>query len=166
MTTIGERLYVALQDERVRVLLEAWGEPYDWAQGDITTPWLNGMRGYDCSGFAQGALVHLGLIPPSARFQPNDRGAYQLAMDSERVPEGTERLGDLAFYGTPVSHVMVVIAPGIVLGARGGGSSTHGDDPSAYVDLRPLRYRPLTAIGRLRQSSSASPDSITGNIPA
>jgi cell wall-associated NlpC family hydrolase len=152
--TLGQTLRHALEDVRVRELLEAWCEPYDWAQGAPPTAWLNGPHGYDCSGFAQAALVHLGLLSRSAK----DRGAHQLAMAAMPVPEGEERLGDLAFYGG-ASHVMVVLAPGIVLGAAGGDSSTHGDKPSAYVDLRPLRYRrDFLCLGRLAETDVPDPD--------
>jgi cell wall-associated NlpC family hydrolase len=145
--TAGSTLRAALEDVRVRDLMEAWGEAYSWGEGEPWTPWLNGEDGYDCSGFAQAALVRLGLL--SAKSP--DRSAYGLANVCDPIKPGDERLGDLAFYGSPVHHVMVVIAPGIVLGARGGGSTTKGDDERAYVSLLPLHYRPLTVIGRIRK---------------
>lgn len=140
-------LYQAIENNvSVLGLLEAWGIRYWWGEGDPSTPWLNDRKGYDCSGFVQGALVFLGMLDPSAP----DRTAYNLAMASQLIQEGDEQLGDMAFYGNPVSHVMLVLGKGIVFGARGGGSSTRGNSATAYVDLKPLRYRKLTCIGRLR----------------
>jgi len=132
--------------QQVRELLATVGIPYRWGAGEPSTPWP--APGYDCSGFAQGALVRLGLLHPS---HP-DRRAVDLANLCDPVDSGQERLGDLAFYGSPVSHVMVVLAPGLVIGARGGGSRTHGGDPRACVGVRVLTYRSLTVVGRPREA--------------
>lgn len=133
-----------LKDPKVLELLATSGTLYSWGKGDPSTPWP--AEAYDCSGFAQGALVQLGLL---SRKQP-DRGAAALANCSERV-EDEPRLGDLAFYGKPVSHVMVCLGNGWVIGATGGGSHTHADDAEACVQPRRLRYRKdLLVVGRLR----------------
>jgi cell wall-associated NlpC family hydrolase len=122
-----------LKDPKALDILGAWGIRYVYGAGEPLTPW--GADGYDCSGFVQGALVRLGILSVMAP----DRRAYTLAMCSDPVPEGEEKLGDMAFYGAPVSHVMLVLGKGIVLGARGGDSTTHGDNPKAYVDLKRVK---------------------------
>lgn len=137
-----------LYDQRVVELLAMVGVPYAWGAGNPSTPWPSDS--YDCSGFAQGALVYLRLLEPHAP----DRASADLARCCERVEEQHARLGDLALYGHPVSHVMVHLGGGWVIGARGGGRNTHGDDPRAFVDLRPLGYRSdLAFIGRFRQTT-------------
>jgi cell wall-associated NlpC family hydrolase len=134
-----------VDDPQVRALLATLGTPYHWNRGTPAMPWPPGPS--DCSGYAQAALVMLGLLRPT---EP-DRRAFDLAMVSSPVQRGEGRLGDLAFYGAPVSHVMVCLGNGWVIGPRGGGSKTFGDNPGAYVDIKPLMYRgDFVVIGRLR----------------
>jgi cell wall-associated NlpC family hydrolase len=115
-------------------ITDAIGWPYWWGKGDPGTPWADGRKGVDCSGFAQMALVKLGELDAGAK----DRGAAQLANDSNPVQLGKQRVGDLAYYP---GHVMVVAGPpggdghSAVIGASGGGSSTKGNDPNARVKL-------------------------------
>lgn len=137
-------------DERVIQLLQACGIPYSWGAGtprDGAGPWppvtlpvgINGGRGFDCSGFVQAALVHLGRLAPTA----GDRTAAALFLAGTEIPQDQAQLGDLAFYGTPhVNHVMLCIGFEFTLGAVGGGSHTNGDAPhEACVQPRPMRYR-------------------------
>jgi cell wall-associated NlpC family hydrolase len=132
-----------IDNPQVRALLATLGTPYHWAHGSPATPWPPGPS--DCSGYAQAALVMLGLLRPT---EP-DRTSRDLAALCTRVGD-EERLGDLAFYGAPVSHVMVCIGRGWCVGPRGGGSATKGADPLAFVDLRRVTYRAdLVKIGRL-----------------
>jgi hypothetical protein len=87
-----------------------------------------------------------------------DRTAHELVMVCDPVPHGSERLGDLAFYGRrgQITHVMVCLGAGWCLGPRGGGPSTLGNDPKAFVDLRPVDYRSdLVVIGRLKPTAGA-----------
>lgn len=147
-----------VHDERVLELLEAFGVPYVWAAGvprDGLLSWpegpkqRDGARGWDCSGFAQAALVRLNLLRPEA----GDRGSAALAEDCETVGLDVARLGDLAFYGPAgrVEHVMVYLGGDCVIGSAGGGSATRGLDPRAFVQLRPIHYRAdLVKLGRLR----------------
>lgn len=136
-----------LVDPRVRELLATIGVPYAWGSGTPATPWPSDR--YDCSGFAQGALVYLGLL---RRAEP-DRSAAALADACDPVELGHQRLGDLAFYGTGgVHHVMVCLGDGWVIGASGGGSETHGDDPRAHVQLHHYLYRrDWVCFGRIKQ---------------
>ncbi len=154
-----------LQDERVLDALKAHFVPYSYGAGKPSDGWDNwpagaiggagmnagkGARGWDCSGFAQALLVRWHMLPADAP----DRNAAALAsqLAPRKITEENARLGDLAFYGTSrgISHVMVCLGYGAVIGASGGGSLTNGDNPNAYVRLQPLRYRPdLVCIGRI-----------------
>jgi cell wall-associated NlpC family hydrolase len=142
-------ILAALSDPKAVDLLAAWGAPYCWGGGNPATPWLQFGAGLDCSGFAQVALVRLGLLSAS---KP-DRTSAALASACVKVSaEQDQRLGDLAFYGRgSITHVMVVITPGVVIGAHGGGSQTTGNDPRAHVGIEPLLYRTdLAFVGRLQ----------------
>jgi len=133
-------------DERFYDLLAAWGVPYSWGAGGPGTadawpngtPGVKGGVGFDCSGFVEAALVRLGLMPHDALR----RSAAMLWDAATSVPAGAEQLGDLAFYGPlgRASHVMLVVGPGVVLGARGGDQTTNGDNARAFVQLEPLMY--------------------------
>lgn len=119
----------------------AIGIPYSYGAGTPADPFpggatgIKGGHGYDCSGFVQGALVALGMLSESAP----DRSAATLSKVGTPVPWGQQRPGDVAFYGTPVSHVMLVrtepdaTGDSGVIGASGGHSYTNGDDPKAIV---------------------------------
>jgi len=144
-----------IRDERIQELLQAWGTPYSWAAGkpaDGSRPewWLGvpgerGAIGFDCSGFAQVALVRLSLLSPTA----GDRATAGLWQASTTIPEAEARLGDLAFYGPGSGrpgHVMLCLGGGAVLGATGGTNRTHGADPKAFVSLERLRYWPAAFL--------------------
>jgi cell wall-associated NlpC family hydrolase len=115
-------------------ILGALGWPYFWGRGSPSTPWSDGPKGVDCSGFAQMALVKLGILKSSA----GDRGARALADASDPVEVGDQQVGDLAYYP---GHVMIVVGPpgddghSSVMGASGGGSLTFGNDKNARVKL-------------------------------
>ena len=122
------------------VLIEALGVPYSYGAGTPASPWpggaagLAGGVGWDCSGYAQAGLVQLGLLSSGAV----DRTAQSLADRASGVSSGDEREGDLAFYGaswSKVSHVMLCLGNGQVIGASGGGRATNGDDVGAYVKI-------------------------------
>jgi murein DD-endopeptidase len=143
-----------LDDPRFIDLLAAWGASYSWGSGtpgNAEASWPNGAKGikggvgWDCSGFAQAALVRLGMLSVRAP----DCSAATLYGFGKHVAPGEEQMGDLAFYGPhgKVQHVMVVVGTGIVLGARGGGSTTNADDARAFVQLEPLKYWPSAFLG-------------------
>jgi cell wall-associated NlpC family hydrolase len=140
-----------LNDARLIDLLAWWGTPYSYGAGrpsDALTHWppaapprgVNGGAGIDCSGFAQVALVRLGLLA-SAEI---DRSAAALFDLGSAISLDHASLGDLVFYGPRghVQHVVLYIAPGVILGADGGTSTTNGNDPRAFVRLDRLDYRP------------------------
>lgn len=114
-------------------LAESIGEPYSWGGGSPASPWPdNAGKGWDCSGYVQAALVQLGLMDEDESDR-TAQGLYDITADISS-PE----LGDLAFYGTRpdnITHVMLCVGDGRVIGASGGTSSTHGDDPNARVKV-------------------------------
>ena len=140
---------IDIQDPRVLLLLQAIGAPYAWGSGDLGNArqlWPDGP--FDCSGFAQACLVALGMVRPRAW---NDLSARGLADACDSVELEEARIGDLAFYGSGVTHVTVCIGAGMTIGANGGGSKTNADDPRARVQIRPIVYRnDLVTVGRLK----------------
>jgi len=137
----------ALANPLVLDLLGLVGLRYWYGQGKPSTPWPP-AEGLDCSGAVQVGAVHLGRLDCG---EP-DRTSYDLPSICDPIPLGSERLGDLVFYGSPaIDHVMLVLAPGLVWGAHGGGSHTHGDDPRAIVNVEALTYLHPVLIGRIRE---------------
>lgn len=147
------RLRVDVTDERVADLMSAWGVPYVWGAGGpsaANSSWPDGAVslsdgadpnavGWDCSGFAQAALVRLGLLLARA---PRLNASALYARCTITVSTGTEQLGDLAFYGQGgVAHVMLCLGGGVVIGATGGDHLTRGDQPRAFVQLQRINYR-------------------------
>lgn len=129
------------------------GTRYWWGKGNLTTPLVEILQGADCSGYAMVMLREIGIVRPDAWF---DTTATELANACDPVATNLADLGDLVFYGTgsgdrPVTHVMVYIGDGMVIGASGGNSKTKGNDPNAVVQVRPAGYRKdLLVIGRLK----------------
>lgn len=125
---------VDVYEELVEILEDSLGWPYWWSKGSPSTPWSQGREGVDCSGYVQMVLVRLGALSPSAP----DRNAYNLAMQSEPVAVGEQRVGDWAYYP---GHAMVVVGPpgpdghSPVAGASGGGRGDEGGNPDARVKL-------------------------------
>jgi cell wall-associated NlpC family hydrolase len=125
---------ITVYDELADVIRESLGWPYYWGRGDPSTPWEDGDRGVDCSGYTQMVLVRLGQLAPTAP----DRNAYNLAMASEAVAVGDQRPGDWAYYA---GHAMIVAGPpgpdghSPVIGASGGGSGDYGDNPNARIKM-------------------------------
>ncbi|MCP4244580.1 MAG: hypothetical protein GY772_28900 [bacterium] len=145
-------------------LREAWVQvtlngglrwPYYWGGGAPRTPWADGPKGVDCSGWAQMGLVRLGYLPSTEI----DRGSSSLYELATPIPFGQQEPGDLAFW---TGHVEIVYSlpdsdgDSMTIGARGSGSgsSTFGDNPNAYVMLRDkARSRSdFLGFGRLRIS--------------
>lgn len=138
---------------RADPLLRYLGRYYSWGGGKLADG-LERLRciNLDCSGFAQAALLELGLVRPDAW---HDLGSLALANACDPVTH--LQPGDLVFYGRPVSHVMVVFEVPedgrmtTVIGASGGDATTSGADPTACVQIRSLHYRKdLTCCGRIK----------------
>ncbi|MFH2073221.1 MAG: NlpC/P60 family protein [Actinomycetota bacterium] len=137
--------------DRQRSLLDAIGAPYSWGAGDLQDAldrWPAGP--FDCSGFAQACLRVLDIVQPTAW---TDKSAGGLADACDPIPLDRVQLGDLAFYGEPghITHVVVALDDHMAIGCNGGTGATHGDNPRACVQVRPICYRgDLVVCGRLK----------------
>lgn len=94
------------------------GTPYIWGG-------KNPREGLDCSGAVTAAVVAAGLAPPS--FKNNN--AESLYKISKKISSSDVEAGDVAFYGSTmpwgkVSHILMTVGDGRVMGASGGGPST------------------------------------------
>ena len=158
------------------VLLQAVGTPYNWGAGNTTVKgtWPQGTwstyykstagkakgapppdrqarSGYDCSGFAQAALVMLGHIPDSYNYPDagHDIGAnYALeaarkgtsSVFTEITDLTTLQTGDWVISRGHVEVVNGLNADGTIelIGAsgRGSGPSCYGQKKAAYVKLK------------------------------
>lgn len=99
------------------------GKPYRWGG--------SGPRGYDCSGLTQAAWARGGKkLPHSSRMQ---------AGVTRRVPRSNIKVGDLLFYGKPVSHVAIYV---------GNGKMVEAPRRGLKVRKITMRRRGLVKIGR------------------
>lgn len=112
------------------------GTPYIWAS-------KNPSNGLDCSGAYVVALEHAGLARPGARYKYGSADLHKALQ-----PTSNPKMGDAVFYGKngKVSHIMMIVGDGRVLGATGGGRNTKTIDDAhaanAAVKYKPLNYRP------------------------
>jgi len=99
------------------------GAPYSWA--------ADGPSMFDCSGFAWYVLHSDMHLTTAGRTT-----AAGLSHSPYTTPTSQPEKGDLVFYAgsSGISHVTVATGSGSqVVGASGGGPSTHGHDPKAKV---------------------------------
>ncbi len=95
--------------------------------------------GFDCSGFVIWILQVFGRLP-SGDWTSEDLSKLFTKTDSPQI-------GDLAFYGGnhTVSHVMMCIGNGTVIGASGGDHTTLTVEDAlkrnAMVKTKPMHYR-------------------------
>jgi len=137
----------------VDLALRTLGALYSWAEGtpgNARTRWPDGP--YDCGGHAQAVLVMADVLPSTAP----DRGSAGLANACDPVALSDLQPLDLVFYGTPITHVAVYIGGGMVVTMSGGGPQTHGGDPLACAQARPIDYRKDRKVcGRLKPEHRA-----------
>lgn len=114
------------------------GLPYIWGGDDA-------IIGFDCSGFAQELLSAFGAHP-SPGTDLTAQGLYDAV--SKTGQYNSTLVGALAFYGKShltITHVAIVIGPGLIIEAGGGGSSTTNKtaaaDQNAYIRIRPFNRR-------------------------
>ena len=109
------------RDAVMQAAVSHMGAPYSWGG--------NGPAVFDCSGFVLYVLRQdTGLINwPDETAQ---------GISNRLVSTNSPEKGDPVFYtgSSGVSHVEIYTGSGSqTLGASGGGSNTHGDDPNAKV---------------------------------
>lgn len=135
-------------DRRVQDALRAWGTPYSYGAGiPSVLGWPDGVpgirkgQGYDCSGLVQVLLVRNGVLS-EGEMDRTAQSLFALALPlALGEPAG---FGDLAFYGadeTRITHVTFLLSSSACIGANGGSSKTNADDPKAFVQIQPIRYR-------------------------
>jgi cell wall-associated NlpC family hydrolase len=117
-------------DGEAALLADSIGWPYVYGRGTPATPWSEGPRGVDCSGYAQMCLVRLGRLSSSA----TDRGASSLAYGCDPVAVGDQTPGDLAYYP---GHVVVVASYPDALTGHSAVLSASGDAQDLVAGLNP-----------------------------
>ncbi|MGH8995417.1 MAG: NlpC/P60 family protein, partial [Acidimicrobiales bacterium] len=106
----------------------AGGVAVDWALAQVGTPYVWGGEtlgvGFDCSGLVQAAYKVAGITLPRVAQDQYDTGP--------QLPPGTPlEPGDLAFFGggpTDVTHVGLVVAPGVMVDAPYTGADVREDN--------------------------------------
>lgn len=117
---------------------EAIGIPYSWggaSAGGKPFVWPPSVT--DCSEFVSLMLARLCVVSHSMGRQTTST----MSANFDPVAVGQQRPGDVAFF-YDYNHVELVVSEpdstghSVTIGARGGGSSTYGGDPDAYVKER------------------------------
>lgn len=141
------------------VLLDALGWLYTWGGAAGVTTWAaakaiaaKGLGVVDCSLFVSLALVVMGIRKTFRRYTSGG-----LAAASDPIAWGKQVPGDIVYYP---GHVMMVLShpdangDSQVIGASGGGSKTHGDNPNAKVKVfASMKYRKdFVCVMRLKAS--------------
>ena len=127
-----------MREHLVNLALKLVGCPYIWGGAN---PWT----GFDCSGFVVWIYQVFGLLPSG---DWTAKGLYEHFLAQLPRYSRPSLGGDLVFYGRSredISHVMLQLAPDLVVGASGGDHTCltvedarrHG----AQVKVKPLYYR-------------------------
>lgn len=141
------------------VLLEALGWLYTWGGAAGAVTWAGakaiaatGVGVVDCSLFVSLALHKMGVRKTFKRYTSGS-----LAAACDPVTWGQQIPGDVVYYP---GHVMSVLThpdgggDSQVIGASGGNSKTHGDNPNAKVKVfASMKYRKdFVCVMRLKAS--------------
>lgn len=117
--TLGEKIYAAAYTQL--------GKRYWWG--------ASGPNYYDCSG-----LIYWSLNKAGYKVGRTTAAGYSRMGSS--VSWSNSQTGDLVCFGSPAYHIGIVIVNSngsrSVIHAGGGDSSTHGDNPKAYVKVSSL----------------------------
>lgn len=119
VTNLGEKIYAAAYAKL--------GCRYWWG--------AQGPNYFDCSG-----LVYWSLKQAGVNVGRDTAAGYSKKWSS--VSFANSKTGDLVCFGSPAYHIGIVIVNDngtrSVIHAGGGDSSTHGDNPKAYVKISSL----------------------------
>ena len=113
-----------IRDQVIAKARSHMGARYSWGR--------EGPSVFDCSGFAW-YVLHTDMHLTSA----GRTNAAHLSHAPYTTHTGSPEKGDLVFYSSGgISHVTIALGQGSeVIGASGGGSHTHGQDPNARVKI-------------------------------
>ena len=113
-----------IRDQVIAKARSHMGARYSWA--------AEGPSMFDCSGFAWYVLHTDTHLTSAGRTT-----AAGLSHAPYTTSTGSPEKGDLVFYSSGgISHVTIALGQGSqVIGASGGGSHTHGQDPNARVKV-------------------------------
>lgn len=121
-----------------RLALKMVGCPYIWGG---SAPWV----GFDCSGFIVWLYQVAGVLPSG---DWTAQGLHNHFFSATRNDDLFGMPGNLVFYGAAqdkISHVMMVVGSGLVVGASGGDHTTTTVEEArrrgAMVKVKPARYR-------------------------
>jgi peptidoglycan hydrolase-like protein with peptidoglycan-binding domain len=114
----------AIRDQVIDKARNHMGARYSWA--------AEGPSMFDCSGFAW-YVLHTDMHLTNAGRVTADG----LSHAPYTTHTGSPQKGDLVFYSSGgISHVTIALGQGSqAIGASGGGSHTHGQDPNARVKV-------------------------------
>ena len=122
----------------VRLAMSALGLPYIWGGSTL-------KEGFDCSGFIVWLFQVVGILRSGDWSAQNLRDHFHTFVDTINVDPPP---GDLAFYGsdlTHVDHVMLVLDAIHVIGASGGNreckTRANAEHFGASVHTRNAHYR-------------------------
>jgi len=127
-----------MRDHLVNLALKLVGCPYIWGGGN---PWT----GLDCSGFVVWIYQVFGLLPSG---DWTAQGLYERYEGRQRPTIEAISGGDLMFYGPApgrITHVMLALGGGLVVGASGGDSRCTSVEEAhrrgAMVKVKAQSYR-------------------------
>lgn len=161
-----------LFDELMSLATTVVGERYWWGGGSLAsakeffeTPRATSLESdpfkFDCSGLAQWLMVAFYDLASRRQINVKELSVfnvyaagllddYNSTMLRELCDKTTQvSPGDLVFYD---KHVEVCIGNGMLIGAMGGTSETHGDNQLACVQIRPFGHRAnIRMVGRPKE---------------
>ena len=127
-----------MREHLVNLALKLVGCPYIWGGAN---PWT----GFDCSGFIIWIYQVFGLLPSG---DWTAQGLYDWLVKSTERPNYNREPGSLVFYGSDpdhLTHVMLSLGAGLVVGASGGDHTTTTLEEArrrgAQVKVKPIGYR-------------------------
>lgn len=94
---------------------------------------------FDCSGFIYWCYSSAGYPIQRGTADSYRKIGAEIPKDQSQLKEGDLLLIDWKNDGS-VDHVVIYIGNNQIIGANGGNSSTHGDDPKACVNIKKLSY--------------------------